>query len=82
MPLARAHWVQDILALRIEDGFKSYSVSGGALQRIKGACPSTEIGRRFSTAGNCYLIYLGDGRLQTLAAMPLGLEWEQKGNGS
>lgn len=82
MPLARAHWIQDIIALRIEDEFRSYSVSGGTLRRIKDACPSTEIGRRFSTAGNCYLIYLGDRRLQTMAATPLGLEWEQAGNGS
>ena len=82
MPLARAHWIQDILALRIEDGSRSYSVSGDALQRIKDACPSTEIGRRFSTAGTCYLIYLGGGRLQTMAATPRGLEWEQAGNGS
>lgn len=82
MPLGRAHWIQDIRALRVEDGSASYSVSGDALQRIKDACPSTEIGRRFSTAGTCYLIYLGVGRLQTMAAIPRGLKYEEVGNGS
>lgn len=82
MPLARAHWIQDILALRIEEATRSYSMSGEALQRIKDACPSTELGRSFSAAGNCYLIYLGGGRLQTMAAAPQGIEYEQVPNGS
>ena len=82
MPLARAHWIQDVRALRIDDRSRSYSVSGDALQRINDACPSTEMGRRFSTAGTCYLIYLGVGRLQTMAATPRGLEYEEVGNGS
>jgi hypothetical protein len=82
MPLARDHWIQDIRALRIQDATKSYSLNGDGLQRIKDACPSSELGRRFSTAGNCYLIYLGGGQLQTMAAAPFGLEYEQVGNGS
>jgi len=45
-------------------------------------CPSTEIARRFSIAGNCYLIYLELGRLQTMAVEPQGLEYEQVGNRS
>ncbi|WP_206379095.1 hypothetical protein [Sphingomonas sanguinis] len=82
MPLARAHWIQDIRALRIEDAGRSYSVSGDALERIKHACPSSELGRRFSAAGNCYLIYLGDGRLKAMASAPPRLEYEQVKNGS
>jgi hypothetical protein len=82
MALARAHWIQDIRALRITDGTRSYSLSGDALRRVQNRCPSTEVGRRFSTAGNCYLIYLGAGRMQTMADTPQGLQYEQAGNGA
>lgn len=82
MPLARAHWIQDIRAMAIKDGTRSYAVEGAALRKIQDMCPSTEIARRFSTARNCYLIYLGRGRLQTMAVAPEGLEYEQVGNGS
>ena len=82
MPLARAHWIQDIRAIQIKDGVRLYSLSGDAMRSIQDACPSSELERRFSTAGNCYLVYLGKGRLQTMAVVPQGLEYEQVGNGS
>lgn len=82
MPLARAHWIQGINGLRIVDGSRSYSLSDRALRHLASACPSSELARRFSAAGNCYIIYLGKGRLQVMAAMPEGLQWEQVVNGS
>lgn len=81
MPLGQEHWIQDIRAVAIRDGRRSYAVSGATLQRVQDTCLSTEAARRFLTAGNCYLIYLGDGRLQTMAVEPKGLEVEQIGNG-
>jgi hypothetical protein len=82
MPLARAHWIQNIKGLRIRDGGRSFSLSDQVLRRLEGACPSSELARRISAAGDCYLIYLGQGRLQVMADAPRGLKWEQVGNGS
>lgn len=82
MPLARDHWIRDIRAIQIRDGARLYSLSGDGMRLIQDACPSTEMERHLSTAGNCYLIYLGKGRLQTLAVVPQGVEYEQVGNGS
>lgn len=82
MALSRGHWIQDIRAVRIRDGAESYSLAGDALLRVQLACTSSDLGRRFSTAGNCYLIYLGEGRFQITAVEPRGLQYEQVENGS
>ena len=82
MPLSRAHWIQGIRGLRLQEGGQTYFLSDQALRHLESACPSTELARRFSAAGDCYLIYLGKGRLHAMAATPEGLQWEQVGNGS
>lgn len=82
MSFARAHWIQEIRGLRIKDGGRDYGWSAAGIARLASACPSSEFSRRFSGAGNCYLVYLGGGRLKATADLPIGLQYEQIGNGS
>ena len=82
MRLARAHWIQDIDGIRLRDGSRSYFLSGKTLRRLDSACPSNEIARNLSVAGDCYLIYLGQGRIQMTVTAPRALQYEQFGNGS
>ncbi|MDH2148199.1 hypothetical protein [Sphingobium yanoikuyae] len=80
MPFAQAHWIQEIKGIKIKDGRLNYSWSKVEIDRLALACPSSEIARRVSFAGNCYLIYLGDGRLKAMTALPDGIKYEGIGN--
>lgn len=82
MPFARAHWIQEIRGIKIKDGRRNYSWSRAEIGRLTRACPSSEIARRVSFAGNCYLIYFGDGRLKAMADLPDGIKYDEVGNGS
>jgi hypothetical protein len=82
MPFARAHWVQEIRGLRIKDAGRDYGWSAAGIAHLASACPSTELARRLSAAGNCYLVYLGGGRLKAMADLPTGIQYEQIGSGS
>lgn len=80
--LARAHWIQDIVGIRIKDNRRVYSLSNADLRRLDKACESSELSRRYGTASDCYLIYLGTGRVRLTAQAPPNIAYEQLGNGS
>lgn len=82
MAFARAHWVQEIRGIKIKDGKRIYSWSRTEIGHLTHACPSSEMARRVSFASDCYLIYLGDGRLRATADLPDGINYEEVGNGS
>jgi len=82
MPLARAHWLHDIVDIRIQDGNRSYSLSGSSIRHLESACPSTKLGRKYGFSPNCYLVYLGKGRMSVTAQQPQNLQYEQIENRS
>jgi hypothetical protein len=74
--LSRAHWIQDIKAVRFKDGQHTYLLASDALGRLQDACPSSVAARKYSVAGDCYLIYLGRGKVQVTASEPQRLRYE------
>ena len=74
--LSRAHWVQDIDGLRIAEGERLYSLSTESIRELEKTCDSTEFARRVGVARNCYLIYLGSGRLRLSSEQPEGLQYQ------
>lgn len=63
--LAQSHWVQNILALRIEERGKSYDLTFKDLSPVRGACPSSWPARTWGFGPDCYVEYLGGGRLRS-----------------
>ena len=82
MSLARAHWVQEIRGIRIRDGEREYSWSAAGIGHLASACPSNQLARNMSFAGNCYLIYLGNGQMKAMSEPPTELNYQQLDNGS
>jgi hypothetical protein len=78
--LAREHWIQDIIGIRITDADRTYELTGDRLTPLRDACPSMELGRRYNLAHDCYLTYLGDGHLAATPVMPPDLQFEELGN--
>lgn len=73
MPLALAHWIPEIHGIRIKDGRYSYAWSKDAIHRLAAACPGSDLPGRAYFVGDCYLIYLGNGRLKAVADRPSDL---------
>jgi hypothetical protein len=63
--LAREHWVQGMLGLRIQERGKIYELSFKDLLPVREGCPSDLLARRFKFAADCYVDYLGEGRLHS-----------------
>ncbi|MBB4149275.1 hypothetical protein ACFSUK_14210 [Sphingobium scionense] len=82
MPLALAHWIPEIRGIRIKDGQRTYSWSATTMHRLAAACPGSDLPGRAYFVGDCYLIYLGHGRIKAVAERPGDLLPEQMSSGS
>ncbi len=74
--LAREHWVQDIVGVHIEERGKTYALSFRDLTPMRQSCPSNSLARRLKLAPDCYVNYLGDGRLRGSFEEPKGLTFQ------
>jgi hypothetical protein len=72
--LARDHWVQGILHLRIEEGGRVFLVSEPQLHGIRQGCSNSFLTRWWKLAPDCYVTYLGGGRLSGSTHPPSGIE--------
>jgi hypothetical protein len=71
--LAREHWVQDILAIRVLDGNRLFTIGETQLRTIRANCGNSFLTRRLKLAPDCYIIYLGDGRFSATTKAPTGM---------
>ena len=72
--LARDHWVQGILQMRIEEPGRVFLVSEPQLRGIRQGCGNSFLTRRWKLALDCYVTYLGGGRLSASTHAPNGIE--------
>jgi len=70
---ARDHWVQDIVSIQIQDGKKLITLGALGIQTKRSACNNSLLGRRLKLAGDCYVIYSGNGRWTATSQTPSGL---------
>ena len=70
---AREHWIQDIIAIQIQDGDRMIALASPEMKTIRNACANSLLTRRLKIAGDCYVVYLGDGRWTATAQMPSGI---------
>jgi hypothetical protein len=75
--LANGHWIQDMVGLKIEEGGKIYELSYDDLAPVRRGYPSNILARRFKFALDCYVDYLGRGRLRSSFAEPRNLRFEK-----
>ena len=77
--LARAHYADEIVGLRVIDGDRMFSLSPKAVEQMHRICSRT-VFDRLTTLGDCWLTYRGNGRL-TLSRKPKpGISYEELGN--
>ena len=67
--LARAHYADDIVGLRITDSERAYSLSPQGLAHLHRTCSRSFIDR-LTTLGDCWLTYHGNGRLTFTREVP------------
>ena len=72
--LARDHWVQGILQIRIEEAGRVFLVSAPQLRDIRQTCSNSFLTRRLKLASDCYLTYHGGGRLSASTHAPKDIE--------
>jgi hypothetical protein len=72
--LARDHWVQGILHLRIEEAGRVFLVSEPQLSGVRQRCSNSFLTRWWKLAPDCYVSYLGGGRLAASTRPPSGIE--------
>jgi hypothetical protein len=73
--LSREHWVQDIRGFRVQEGGRQYVFSYRSLKPIRASCSSTDLGRRLKLTPDCYVTYLGQGRIRASYREPEGLRY-------
>ena len=71
--LARGHWVQGILHIRIEEAGRAFLVSESQLGGIRQRCSNSFLTRWWKLAPDCYVTYLGAGRLSASTHLPSGI---------
>jgi hypothetical protein len=79
--LAREHWVQDILALRIEEAGHRYDFTYSELEPVRRACSSSLASCLLDLAPDCYVTYHGGGRLSASFQKPENLLFKDLRNG-
>jgi hypothetical protein len=76
--LAREHWVQDIRGFRVLEGARQYDFTYQSLGPVRAGCSSTELGRRLKLTADCYVTYLGQGRIRASYQEPNGLHFSTR----
>ena len=59
--LARAHYAEDIIGIRVREGARLYDLPTTEIDRLHRACSRTWLDH-LTTAGDCWLTYYGGGR--------------------
>ena len=72
--LARDHWVQGILHMRIEEAGRVFVVGEPQLRVLRQGCSNSFLTRWWKLAPDCYVTYLGEGRLSASTQPPSGVE--------
>jgi hypothetical protein len=61
--LPRAHYADEIVGFQIREGRRAYSLTPTGIERMHRIC-SRNFLDRLTTAGDCWLTYHGNGRIQ------------------
>ena len=77
--LARAHYADEIVGLRVRDGRHFFSLSPEAIRRMHKVC-SRSLFDRLTTLGDCWLTYHGKGRFTFSREATPGISYEELGN--
>jgi hypothetical protein len=70
--LARGHYLEDVIGIKIIDQGKVYLLSDKSVTALQNRC-WRGIMQKITNLGDCYLTYLGDGRLEASISEPSGL---------
>lgn len=77
--LARAHYADEIVGLRVGDGGRMFSLSPKAVEQMHRVCSRT-LFDRLITSGDCWLTYRGNGLLTFSRKAEPGILYEELGN--
>ena len=75
MRLARAHYADKIVGLRVRDGRNVFSLSPEVIRRMHRVC-SRSLFDRVTTLGDCWITYHGQGRLSVSRQATPGISYE------
>ena len=78
MRLARAHYADEIVGLRVQDGNQTFTLAPKAVEKLHRVCSRTFIDR-LTTLGDCWLTYRGNGRLTFSREAEAGISYEVLG---